>query len=255
MREPITASEMRALEHEAIASGRVTGLELMERAGQGVVAAIFEQWPELASAAPSPPYLKREEGNRAMILCGPGNNGGDGFVVARLLFELGWDVHLSLFGGPERLPPDARANYEAWSQLGETNAFCDFADAWAWRDTALGWPRHIFIDALFGIGLRRPIEGDLAALTGHEAEKANSVNRRVVSIDVPSGLDADKGAILGHDIQDQAVQDMLSSGRSFAGFRAIKPELTVTFHAPKHGHLQGLGPWLCGTLHVVDIGL
>ncbi len=73
MQNTITSSDMRALEQAAIASGRVTGLELMERAGQGVVEAVFEEWPELAKAT-----------HRAVVLCGPGNNGGDGFVVACL---------------------------------------------------------------------------------------------------------------------------------------------------------------------------
>ncbi|MXW87314.1 MAG: bifunctional ADP-dependent NAD(P)H-hydrate dehydratase/NAD(P)H-hydrate epimerase, partial [Boseongicola sp. SB0667_bin_21] len=72
----LTAEEMRAVEQAAMSSGEVTGLELMERAGRGVVEAIFENWPDLASTS-----------HRAHVLCGPGNNGGDGFVVARLLKE------------------------------------------------------------------------------------------------------------------------------------------------------------------------
>jgi hydroxyethylthiazole kinase-like uncharacterized protein yjeF len=81
MTELLTAAQMRAIEAEAIASGAVTGLELMERAGAGVVEAIFAEWPALATAP-----------HRAVVLCGPGNNGGDGFVVARLLKEAGWEV-------------------------------------------------------------------------------------------------------------------------------------------------------------------
>ena len=74
MTELLTAAQMRSLEAAAIASGEVTGLELMERAGRGVVEAVFEEWPEL-----------RATSHRAVVLCWPGNNGGDGFVVARLL--------------------------------------------------------------------------------------------------------------------------------------------------------------------------
>jgi hydroxyethylthiazole kinase-like uncharacterized protein yjeF len=96
----LTAAQMRAIEQAAIESGRVTGLELMERAGRGVVQAILAEWPELATS-------RRE----ALVLCGPGNNGGDGFVVARLLSERGWEVEVFLYGDPEKLPPDARVNY------------------------------------------------------------------------------------------------------------------------------------------------
>ncbi len=77
MTELLTAAQMRAIEEAAIASGEVTGLELMERAGRGVVEAITAEWPELGA------------GCRAVVLCGPGNNGGDGFVVARLLWQAG----------------------------------------------------------------------------------------------------------------------------------------------------------------------
>jgi ADP-dependent NAD(P)H-hydrate dehydratase / NAD(P)H-hydrate epimerase len=89
MTELLTAAQMRAIEKAAIASGEVTGLELMERAGRGVVEAIFEEWPELKATS-----------HRAVVLCGPGNNGGDGFVVARLLKEWGWEVEVFLYGDP-----------------------------------------------------------------------------------------------------------------------------------------------------------
>ncbi len=103
MTELLTAAQMRAIEQAAIKSGEVTGLALMERAGRGVVDAIFEEWPELAKAP-----------HRAVVLCGPGNNGGDGFVVARRLRDQGWEVELLLYGDPARLPPDARTNLLRW---------------------------------------------------------------------------------------------------------------------------------------------
>lgn len=122
MTELLTAAQMRAIEAAAIASGKVTGLELMERAGQGVVDAIFAQWPELAPAASGergpapvakatpPEYFGQDDGKalRAVVLCGPGNNGGDGLVVARLLKDAGWDVDVYFAGDPDKLPPDAR---------------------------------------------------------------------------------------------------------------------------------------------------
>src|SRR3712207_4732480 len=96
----LTAAEMRTLEQEAIAKGEVTGLELMERAGRGVVEAILEEWPEIEQGA-----------RRAVVLCGPGNNGGDGFVVARLLKERGWEVEV-LAASTHELPGDAQANHD-----------------------------------------------------------------------------------------------------------------------------------------------
>ena len=108
MSELLTAAQMRAIEAAAIASGAVTGLELMERAGAGVVAAVLEEWPEMALTS-----------QRAVVLCGPGNNGGDGFVVARLLAGRGWAVEVYLYGDAGKLPPDARVNYERWCEVGE----------------------------------------------------------------------------------------------------------------------------------------
>ena len=110
MTELLTAAQMRAIEEAAIASGEVTGLELMERAGRGVVEAILEWRPELATAP-----------HRAVVLCGPGNNGGDGFVVARLLKERGWEVEVFLYGRDpaeiDRLPPDAAENARRWAAM------------------------------------------------------------------------------------------------------------------------------------------
>ena len=90
MTELLTAAQMRAIEQAAISSGEVTGLELMERAGRGVVEAILEEWQEMALTT-----------HKAVVLCGPGNNGGDGFVVARLLKDRGWEVEVFLYGDEE----------------------------------------------------------------------------------------------------------------------------------------------------------
>ncbi|WP_281859541.1 NAD(P)H-hydrate epimerase, partial [Litoreibacter halocynthiae] len=140
--ETITSDEMRVLEQEAIASGRVSGLELMERAGKGVVEAIFEKWPELAKPRAGPqengrPASFENSGDgerldpsrwRAAILCGPGNNGGDGFVIARLLAEANWNVIVHFAGNVEALPPDAKANYMRWAQIGQV-VFTEEPDA------------------------------------------------------------------------------------------------------------------------------
>lgn len=235
MTELITAAQMRAIEAEAIASGRVTGLELMERAGRGVVEAIFEEWPELSAA----PY-------RAVVLCGPGNNGGDGFVVARLLKERGWEVEVYLYGDPDKLPPDARANYERWAEMGEVAPYSDDdfgLDPEVWdTDTLL-------IDALFGIGLTRPLSdcNEVGWVTQVTEWNSSSEFRmggfpgcRCVSIDIPSGLDADSGRILFDGYPRREI---------------ISANLTVTFHCAKLGHYLADGPQHCGKLVIKDIGL
>ena len=107
MTELLTAAQMRSIEQAAIDSGEVTALELMERAGKAVVETILEEWP-----------LFRQAPQSATILCGPGNNGGDGFVVARLLKDLDWNVRVLFLGDENRLPKDARINHDIWSAFG-----------------------------------------------------------------------------------------------------------------------------------------
>ena len=217
MTELLTAAQMRAIEQAAIESGQVTGLELMERAGHGVVEAVFEAWPKLARAP-----------HHAVVLCGPGNNGGDGFVVARLLKEWGWQVEVFLYGDANKLPPDAKANYERWREMGEVAAM-EAAPRFA-HEAAL------FVDALFGTGLRRPLEG--AVLTWAADREADpEAQGKTVAVDIPSGLCSDSGHELGHN------------------GATVLASLTVSFHAAKLGHYLQYGPFKCGRTVVVDIGL
>ena len=254
MTELLTAAQMRAIEKAAIDSGQVTGLELMERAGQGVVEAIFQEWPELGESAGVPPprprvlepvthprshpgyFGKDEGGRRAVVLCGPGNNGGDGFVVARLLKGWGWEVEVFLYGEPERLPPDARVNYGRWRGMGEVRALTEKA-------FRAGHPVHgnihadIYVDAIFGTGLTRPPEGDLGSLLRHLGGYGGDSYPRLVAVDAPSGLCVDSGKML------------------IAGWAVPRAALTVTFDSPKVGHFIGDGPECCGRISVKDIGL
>ncbi|MFZ3582358.1 NAD(P)H-hydrate dehydratase [Loktanella sp. DJP18] len=234
MTELLTAAQMRAIEQAAIESGAVTGLELMERAGQGVVDAIFAQWPKFATTrgpAPAPPEFNlpdEMETRRAVVLCGPGNNGGDGFVVARLLREAGWAVEVFLYGDAEKLPPDARVNYERWSDIGEvTSAMpqgaCD-----------------LVIDALFGTGLTRPLADDLVTsveslLDGALMDDPNS-KTKIVAVDILSGLCADSGKCLGQ------------TAPYFA-------HLTVSFHRMKLGHILDHASERSWSMHIVDLEL
>lgn len=181
MAEILTSAQMRAIEQAAMAAGTVSGLALMERAGTGVVAAILETWPALATPA-EPPC--------AVVLCGPGNNGGDGFVVARLLAARGWRVATYLLGRPERLPPDARATAEAWSAQPGARALP--AEALAAEDWT-GCRAGVVIDALYGIGFRPPLPAAAAQMLAIAGQivAAHPEGWRRVAIDIPSGLAAD----------------------------------------------------------------
>ncbi|PZX13939.1 bifunctional ADP-dependent NAD(P)H-hydrate dehydratase/NAD(P)H-hydrate epimerase [Celeribacter halophilus] len=218
MAELLTSAQMRAAEQAAMASGAVTGLDLMERAGQGVVNAALGAWPELAHSS-----------YKAVVLCGPGNNGGDGFVIARLLKQRGWDVEVFLYGTPEKLPPDARTNYERWQALGDVAGFVDLC---------VGQIEScdLVIDALFGTGLTRPIPAVMAAVAQGLAHPNGAARR--VAVDLPTGLCSDSGRILGDDPS------------------AVFPsDLTVSFHSLKQGHVLGQGAEICGQVAVADIGL
>jgi len=206
----VCAAEMRSIEQQAIETGAATGLALMEAAGRAVVQAVFAQWPELAMGP-----------HRARILCGPGNNGGDGFVIARLLADWGWRVELRFWGQCDRLPPDARHAHDRWAMMGAVLPV----------DGQGAGPVDLVVDALFGIGISRPLPpAVLAAIDPLELGDA-----RVVAVDIPSGLCADSGRVLG--------------------VAAARADLTVTFHRAKRGHVLAAGPAHCGALVVADIGL
>lgn len=212
MAELVTAAQMRAIERAAMEAGTASGRELMERAGQAVVAAILDTWPDLRATSHS-----------ALVLCGPGNNGGDGFVIARLLQDMGWAVTLHFAGQADNLPEDARANHDLWR---------DCSARQPWEAPAPSEP-DVVIDAVFGTGLSRPFAG-LEALFPDCAAILAAGSARRVAVDLPSGLCSDSGRVLGS---------------------ARAADLTVTFHRAKVGHMLADGPALCGTLMVADIGL
>ncbi len=241
MSELLTAAQMRAIEQAVIESGEVTGLELMERAGRGVVEAIFEEWPELGGqdnkADGQPPDPREISGmrRRAVVLCGPGNNGGDGFVVARLLHEKGWEVEVFLYGDAEKLPQDARLNYERWCALGAVKSLS--AETFE-RDSFVA-DAELVIDSLFGTGLTRPVELPLVALS---REPGVGQCQKLVAVDMPSGICSDSGRqILGEALDESGA--------------AIPADLTVSFHSKKLGHVLAVGPEAAGKSVVVDIGL
>jgi NAD(P)H-hydrate epimerase len=185
----------------AMAAG-VDGPTLMENAGAGVAAALIERFGARPTA----------------ILCGPGNNGGDGFVVARHLKAAGARVRLALLGEKGRLGGDAAIMAKRWRGriLPFSSAALDGAE--------------VVVDAVFGAGLSRPVDG----LVREVLEAAAARGLPSVAVDVPSGVDGDSGAVLGY---------------------ALPATLTVTFCRAKPGHLLFPGRALAGEVRVVDIGI
>ena len=199
--EVLRIAEMAAADAAAIAAG-ISGGELMANAGTAVAEALTARFVRTP----------------AIVLCGPGNNGGDGFVVARRLAQAGWPVRVAMLGARERLRGDAAAAAAAWT--GTTLVL----------EPAVLEGAGLVIDALFGAGLARPLEGMAVAII----EAVRIAALPVVAVDVPSGVDGDTGQILG---------------------AAAGATLTVTFHRPKPGHLLLPGRELAGELVVADIGI
>ncbi|MDA8164017.1 MAG: NAD(P)H-hydrate dehydratase [Desulfobacteraceae bacterium] len=210
-----TAQQMRQLDRTAIEEYSIPGLVLMENAGRGTVAALRQQLGEPA-------------GRTVAILVGPGNNGGDGLVIARHLHQLGALPRLLLLA-PDKLAGDAAVNLAIVRRLGLPMETLGPGDDLAPVRRLL---RHswLAVDALFGTGLKRPVEGHFAAVI----ELLNEVPVPVVAVDIPSGLDADNGRPLG---------------------ACVRADLTVTFALPKPGLVAGRGRQLAGRLEVVDIGI
>ncbi|MEM1073436.1 MAG: NAD(P)H-hydrate epimerase [Pseudomonadota bacterium] len=228
MIEAITAEHMRALENSAIESGAVTGLELMERAGEGVLNALIRIWPDVLGVP-----------RAALILCGPGNNGGDGFVVARLLSARGWTVTVYFYGDVARLPPDARRNYDHWhsDKAGRLRVLTfptvSEVEAKRFADAVSDLPpESLLVDALFGIGLTRSLS-QISPVLKACRDAALKLGLRRVSIDVPSGLSEEGPLGCTGDI--------------------FEADLTVTFHRLKRAHERGEA--YCGQIEIADIGL
>lgn len=201
MNELLTPDEMAEADRLTIAGG-TPGLTLMENAGAAVADATAGLVPE----------------GRVAIVAGPGNNGGDGFVVARLLAERGRAVKVVLVGEPDRLKGDARAAFERWRGPVEAAS----PDALTDCDGV--------IDALFGAGLDRAVEGLPRAMI----DAMNARGAPVVAVDLPSGINGASGAVMG---------------------AAVKATQTVTFFRKKPGHLLLPGRLHCGPVAVVDIGI
>ncbi|MDP4076388.1 NAD(P)H-hydrate dehydratase [Acidovorax sp. A1169] len=195
----LTSAQMAQADKLTVASG-ISSIALMENAGHPVALAIFQRW------TPRP----------VLVLCGPGSNGGDGFVVARLLVEAGWPVRVALLVPLDQLRGSAAYHAGLWNGPVEVMSPAVLDGA------------QLVVDAIFGAGLSRALEGAAAQTLG-----AASVRRMtVVAVDVPSGLMGDTGVDLG----------------------AIQAALTVTCFRKKPCHLLQPGRVLCGEVVVADIG-
>ncbi|MBB6251676.1 NAD(P)H-hydrate dehydratase [Nitrospirillum iridis] len=211
----LTVARMRAADAAAIAGG-VPGITLMENAGRAVAGVVMARYG-LGPVA---------------VLCGPGNNGGDGFVVARHLAAAGWPVRLALLGDLDRLVGDAALAAAGWVEIwGRESVLA--------ADPGVLTGAVVIVDALFGVGLSRPLAGGAADLVAAMAA-ARRQGAAVVAVDVPSGLDADTGAAVG----DVAGGDVM-----------VQADVTVTFFRQKPGHLLLPGRLACGATVVADIGI
>jgi ADP-dependent NAD(P)H-hydrate dehydratase / NAD(P)H-hydrate epimerase len=207
---------MRAFDREAIEKCRVPGLVLMENAGRGAADVIGRLFAPI-------------ESKRVAVVCGSGNNGGDGFVIARHLLTRRANVGVWLAGQVGALKGDARVNGEAWAGLGgQLVELATGGDLGAFENE-LGRV-DLIVDALFGTGLDRPIRGWLESVIS----EMNRAAPPKVAIDLPSGLDADTGAALGTVVMAHA---------------------TVTFGHYKTGLLTPQGSRAAGAVHVVDLGV
>lgn len=210
----LTADETRTVDRKAIESG-IAGAQLMERAGTALFNLIVRSLSAATKADTDASDVKRA---KIVIACGPGNNGGDGFVAARLLHADGWQVSVALNGARDQLNGDARLMadlYEGPLVALDPKAFTS-AD--------------VIIDALFGSGLNRPFNHPYTDVI----EAINTANKPVISVDIPSGVNADTGAVMGS---------------------AVHANITVTFVTRNPGHVLFPGRGLCGSVEIADIGI
>ncbi|WP_455222893.1 NAD(P)H-hydrate dehydratase [Kaarinaea lacus] len=204
------AEQVRALDSTAIEQFNIPGIQLMENAGAATFAALRKRWPKA---------------QRIAVFCGAGNNGGDGYVIARLAHEQGLKAVVYMLADAARLKGDARLAYEKLQKASvPVHHF----------DGRISEPCDVIVDALLGTGLSGAVKDQWRASI-EVINHAKSTNQcRIVAVDIPSGLQADTGSVLGV---------------------AINADLTVTFIGVKQGLLTGQGPDHCGELLFDDLGV
>ncbi len=208
-----TAEQMRRIDETAMGKDGIPGVVLMENAGRQVVAAVRELLATQARA-------------RVVVICGKGNNGGDGLVAARHLLNHGTDVQVVLLAKGTDLSGDAAVNYRIAHTMGVP--MVENADEEAVKVRASR--ADVIVDAILGTG----IHGEVTGIARAAIAAINAGRAQVVAVDIPSGVHADTGAALGE---------------------AVRADVTVTFGLPKLGLVQYPGAELCGELRVADISL
>ena len=217
--EPVlTAEAMRAADRYTIETFGIPGFALMESAGRAAAERIARHYGPMSDKT-------------AACFCGKGNNGGDGFVVARVLLAMGARVRVVATGGPEAMSEDAAKN---WDLLQKLTAHDDDRLALyrfeSLRQLGAFAPADLHIDALLGTGLESDLRGEIAEIVGW----LNGQGPPTVALDVPTGLHSDTGAVLGD---------------------VVRAERTFTMAAPKAGLLLGEGPRVAGAVEVLEIGI
>ncbi|MCL5037733.1 MAG: NAD(P)H-hydrate dehydratase [Chloroflexi bacterium] len=216
MMDILTAGEMRELDRLTIEELGLPGVVLMENAGRAVYRFLMDQYSDLAL-----------EG--ATIICGPGSNGGDGFVVGRLLMNLGFPVRLFFIGDPSKVKGDAAVMMKLFIEMGgDMSLLSTDDDIEILTESLLNNP--VTIDAIFGTGLAKPVKGFYAKII----ETVNFFSHVTIAVDLPSGIDSDRGKILG---------------------TAVMADHTVTMGGLKAGLLLYPGAANAGQIHIAEIGI
>lgn len=210
-----STAQMKELDRIAIEEWKISSLDLMERAAGAVAERVLQI------------IEKKGGGRRITIFCGPGNNGGDGVAAARLLLQKGCEVRAYLVGERAKMTPDSLAMEQrlllAGGKLEDYLPDDTVQQEWCAGSVCM-------VDALFGVGLKRPITGDFLSAV----RRMNETSCPVISCDIPSGMNGDTGDILGE---------------------AVRADHTVTFTCSKHGLEQGDGKEYAGTVEVASIGI
>ena len=214
----LRSDQIRLIEKLTFEQYGISPLILMENAGRKTADAAGKELRSIKGKG----LLKK----KVVCFCGKGNNGGDGFVAARYLFNAGYDVSIWHFGSPDKYTIESFTNFLVLCKMDIALHTCDqFEEA----ERAIK-QSDLIVDAILGIG----IKGVVREIEAKYIELINRHSKFVLSVDVPSGLDADSGEICGI---------------------AIKADATVSFGFAKKGFYEGIGPDYCGKIDIVDIGL